>query len=142
MDKINLKIVTLERVIYQNTVERVSIPTQAGIITVLPHHVSLVSLLQPGEMIIHKDGAQVVMAMTTGFFEVRPGNEVVIMADSADRIEEMNIEEIQKAKDRVEKVLKEEQNLSDIDYAHLEDVLSREISRLDIAGRYRRRNLK
>ena len=73
------------------------------------------------------------MAVTGGFIEVRPKSEVVIMADSAERIEEMNIEAIEKAKTRVEEILKDRQNLEDFDFAHLEEALAREIARLKIA---------
>ncbi len=138
MKKIKLKVVTLERVVYSSEVDRLTIPTETGVIGVLPDHVPLISLLAPGELVVHKDGEKIHLAMTTGFIEVRKNSEVIILADTADRVEEMNVEEIRKAKERVEKILKDEQNLSDVEFAHFEDVLGREISRLNIAERHKR----
>jgi len=136
MGKINLKIVTLEGVVYQDFVDAVNIPTTSGRIGILPNHSSLVSILAPGELFIQKGDAKIELAMTTGYFEVRPGSEVVILADTADHIKDMNIIEIEKAKARVEKILKDEENLNDVEFAYWENSLTREISRLKIANKY------
>jgi len=136
MGKINLKIVTLEGVVYQDFVDAVNIPTTSGRIGILPNHSSLVSILAPGELFIQKGDAKIELAMTTGYFEVRPGSEVVILADTADHIKDMNIIEIEKAKVRVEKILKDEENLNDVEFAYWENSLTREISRLKIANKY------
>jgi F-type H+-transporting ATPase subunit epsilon len=136
MSKINLKVVTLEGIVYQDFVDYISLPTSSGRIGILPNHSSLVSILAPGEMFIQKGDAKIELALTTGYFEVRPGSEVVILADTADHIKDMNIGEIEKAKARVEKLLQDEEKLNDIEFAYLENALTREISRLNIAHKY------
>lgn len=139
MKKINLKVATLEGVVYQDSIDSVSMPTTSGRIGILPGHTSIVSVIAPGEIFIEKDGGRVGLAVTHGFFEVRPSGDVVVMADTADHINDMSIEEIEKAKARVEKMLKNEENLHDVEFAYLENVLSREISRLKIAHKYHKR---
>lgn len=136
MSQIDIKLVTLEKTTYQGLVDKVTLPTYVGIITVLPGHQPLVGLLVPGTMIVEANGVSETFAITTGFFEVVPGSRVRVMADTADHINDLDIEEIKKAKARVEQELKDE-NLNDYEVAHLEDVLSREVSRLRIAQEYR-----
>lgn len=137
-EQIDIKLVTLEKTTYQGLVGQVTIPTYVGTITVLPGHQPLVGLLVPGTLVI-KDGTTThEFAITTGFFEVVPGSRVRIMADTADHVAELSVEEIARAKARAEAELKAD-NLNDYEVAHLEDVLSREVSRLRIAEHYRTR---
>ncbi|MCX6780134.1 MAG: ATP synthase F1 subunit epsilon [Candidatus Magasanikbacteria bacterium] len=70
MSKINLKIVTPEKVIYENNqVDQITIPTTTGEITVLPNHVPLVSILKSGEMIFKENGQENFFALSGGFLE-------------------------------------------------------------------------
>lgn len=139
--KVTVKIVTLERVIYQNEVDSITLPTQAGVITVLANHEPLIGVIAPGPLVITHEGTTTAIAVTSGFFEVQSKSQMTILADTAERISEMNIAEIEKAKARVENLLKEEQHLSDIEFAHLEQVLARETARMEIAKKHHRKIL-
>ncbi len=136
--KVAVKIVTLEKTIYENEVDSVTLPTQAGVITVLANHEPIIGIITPGMLIITHEGTTTALAVTGGFFEVKYPSNLVILADTAERISEMNIEEIEKAKARVEHLLKEEQHLSDIEFAHLEETLARETSRIELARKHRK----
>src|SRR3989344_2418234 len=59
---IKFKIVTPERLVYQDEVDQVSLPTQDGEITVLPNHIPLVSILKPGQLIVKKGQTETAMA--------------------------------------------------------------------------------
>ncbi len=138
MEKINFKIITLERVVYEDEIDQVTIPTQAGEITVLARHTPLVSLLKPGELRIKKDGYDVLLSVSTGFVEVRPKSEVVILADTAERAEEIDLERAEEGRRRAEEMLKEKERLDDVQFARLQAQLEKELARLKVGRRYRK----
>ncbi len=138
MAKINFKIITMERIVYEDEVEQVTIPTAAGEITVLPRHAPLVSLLKPGELRIRKDGYDVLLSVSTGFVEVRPKSEVIILADTAERAEEIDLERAEQARKRAEEMLKEKERLDDVKFARLQAQLEKELARLKVGRRYRK----
>ncbi len=136
--KIKFKIVTLERVIYNDEIDQLTAPTEAGEITIMARHTPLVSIIKPGELRIEKDGRTIVMAVSTGFLEIRRNSEVYVLADSAERAEEIDIEATKYARTRAEKLLKEKQNRNDVDFAKLQAIINRETARLKVANKYRR----
>lgn len=136
--KIKFKIVTIEKVTYEDEIDQLTVPTQSGEITVLAKHTPLVSLLKPGELKIKKDGYTVSLSVSTGFLEVRKNSQVFILADSAERVEEIDVEASKKARQRAEEMLKQKQNRTDIDFAKLQAIINREVSRLKIAEKYRK----
>ncbi len=138
MEKINFKIITLERVVYEDEVDQVTIPTQAGEITVLARHTPLVSLLKPGELRIKKDGYDVLLSVSTGFVEVRPKSEVIILADTAERAEEIDLERAEEGRRRAEEMLREKERLDDVQFARLQAQLEKELARLKVGRRYRK----
>ncbi len=77
------KIVTPEREVFADDVESVSLITKDGEITVLPHHITLVTILLPGEIRYKKNGEELFIAVSGGFAEVRPDGSVVVLADTA-----------------------------------------------------------
>ena len=137
-EKIDFKIVTLEKVTYSDEIDQLTIPTEAGEITVMARHAPLVSIIKPGEIRIKKDGQTVLMAVSTGFLEIRNISRVYILADSADRAEEIDIESAKAARARAEEMLKEKQNRTDVDFAKLQAIINRETAKLKVADKYRR----
>ncbi|MBT3230339.1 ATP synthase F1 subunit epsilon [Candidatus Uhrbacteria bacterium] len=139
MIKINLKIVTPERVVFEDSVDSISVMTENGEITILSNHIPLVSLLRAGEMRLKDGKDQSLLAVSTGLIEVRPNNEVIILADTAERSDELAIEEIEKARDLAQKRLEEARDQSDVAYADALVHLEREMARHKVAskGKYR-----
>ena len=136
--KIKFKIATLERVTYQDEIDQLTVCTESGEITVMARHAPLVSILKPGELRIKKDGQTVVLAVSTGFLEIRQNSEVYVLADSADRAEEIDVEAAKAARRRAEDLLKEKQNRTDFDFAKLQAIINRETAKLKIANKYRK----
>ncbi len=134
---IKFKIVTLDRVTYEDQVDQLIVPTESGEITVLPRHAPLVSILKPGELRIKKNGHIISLAVSIGFVEIRKNSEVYILADSAERAEEIDIEASRAARARAEDLLQQKQNRNDVDFAKLQAIINREVVRLKIAGKYR-----
>ena len=138
MNTLSLKIATPEKVIYQNQVFQVSIPTMDGEITVLPNHVPLVSVLKAGEMrIVDKDGEQV-LAVSGGFLEVRGQNEIVILADNAERATEIDIDRAEQARVRAEELMKQTKSVEDVDFAKLQAMIDREMNRIRVGKKYKK----
>jgi F-type H+-transporting ATPase subunit epsilon len=138
--KINFQIVTPERVVYENEIDQVTLPTRAGEITVLPNHTPLVSLLAPGELHLKKDGVDYSFAVSSGFIEVRPKSRVVILADTAERAEEIDLARAEAARKRTEKILAEKGKLDDVQFARLQAILDREAARIKVKSKYRGRH--
>lgn len=137
---INFKIVTPEGIVYQNNIYKVSIPTAAGEITVLPGHIPLVSILSAGELKITDESGEHPIAVAGGAVEVRPENEVIILADNAERAEEIDISRAEEAKKRAEEQMKQIQNVEDVDFAKLQAVMERELNRIRVGKKYRKIN--
>ena len=90
MPTMKLEIVTAERLVYEDQVNLVVAPGIAGQLGILPHHAALLTTLQPGELTIRKDGEEdVYMAISGGFLEVM-NNRVVVLADTAERVDEID----------------------------------------------------
>ena len=134
---LNLKIVTPERIVYKDTVDSVTAMTESGEITVLPGHVSLVTNLRAGEMRLMSSGKEHWLAASTGFLEVRSGNEVIILADSAERSEELELDKIEAAKAHAEKLM-QEKHVDDVSFAMAAAALERELARYKVAMRRRK----
>lgn len=135
MAKINLKITTPERTIYNQEVDSVSIPTRQGEITILPEHIPLISLLVPGELHIRNGNNEEFMAVSGGFIEVGK-NSVTILADSADLAQEIDLQKVEEARARAEKLLTEKIDDQE-EYAAIVANLEREMAKLKVGKKYR-----
>jgi F-type H+-transporting ATPase subunit epsilon len=138
---LHIKIVTPERVVFEDEVDAATVMTESGEITVLPGHIPLVTSLRPGEMRLRKGKIEELLAVSTGFFEVRPGNQLVILADTAERLEELELEKIEEAKERARKLLEEKRHADDVSFADASAVLERELARYRVALKRKYRKL-
>ncbi|HEX8288212.1 MAG TPA: F0F1 ATP synthase subunit epsilon [Pyrinomonadaceae bacterium] len=101
---LNLEIVTPEKRVFDETVDAVTIPTTNGEIGILPNHVPLISSLKSGILTYSNRGATERMVVSGGFVEVS-ANKVSIMADVAERADEINAEAARAERESAEKVL-------------------------------------
>ncbi len=137
MATIRLDVVTAERAVYSDDVDIVIAPGVEGQLGILPHHTPLMTLLQPGELIARKGAEEYSLAVSGGFLEVRP-DRVIVLADSAERAEEIDIARAEEAKRRSEQQL-EERYVPAVDAARTEAALRRSLIRLKVATRRRKR---
>lgn len=135
---LKLKIVTPEKSIYENEIFQVTIPTMDGEITVLPNHIPLVSVLKAGELRFKDKDGEHQMAVSGGFLEVRGKNEIIILADHAERAGDIDMTRAEEAKKRAEEQMKNIKNVQDVDFAKLQAVMDRELNRLRVAKKYRK----
>lgn len=132
---IRLEIVTAERIVYSENVDVVIAPGVEGQLGILPQHTPLMTTLQPGELLIKKDGEEISIAISGGFLEVRP-EKIVVLADAAERADEIDLQRALEARRRAEERLKERG--AEVDMARAEAALRRSLIRLKIAERRRR----
>lgn len=136
MKSLALEITTPERTALKATVRQVTVPTSEGEITVLPGHIPLLAPLASGELrLVDAEGKETVMAVSGGFVTVKPGGAVSILADAAERAEELDLMAIEAAYVRAEEALKESRDDQER-FADLEAVLSRETARLKVARKH------
>ena len=136
MATIKLDIVTAEKSIYSEDVSMLVAPGIEGQIGILPHHTPLMTMLAPGELKITENGKEHSLVVTGGFIEVRP-DRVIVLADAAERAEDIDADRAEEAKRRAEQRLS--QKLSDTDLARAEAALRRSLIRLKVAEKRRRR---
>lgn len=137
---IHFKIATPERVVYEAEVEKVSIPTELGQITILPGHIPLVANLAPGELQIYTAQEVHPYVVTGGFFEVRPGNQVVVLADAAEHVEEIDVARAEAAREAARKLMAGVRS-DDVRFADATAALERSLARLRVATKKRYRRL-
>ena len=133
MKTLTIKIVTPERIVFEGEAESLSVMTETGEITVLPDHIPLVTSLRPGEMRLKQNGEENLMVVSTGFLEVRPGNQIIVLADTAERVEELELEKIEKAREEARKILEEKRAVDDVSAAAATAALERELARYRVA---------
>jgi len=136
MSPIKLDVVTAERQVFSDDVDVIVAPGIEGQLGILPHHAPLVTMLQPGELMVRKGGVELYLAVTGGFLEVRP-DRVIVLADAAERVEEIDVARAEEAKRRAEEQLREQP--PGVDMAKAEASLRRALARLDVAERRRKR---
>ncbi len=133
---VRLDIVTAEQLVFSEDVEVVVAPGVEGQLGILPHHTPLMTMLQPGELRVRKGGEEFFLAISGGFLEVRP-DRVVVLADAAERVEEIDIARAEEAKRRAQEQLKHP--TPEVDSTRAEAAMRRAMARLQVAERRRKR---
>lgn len=136
--EIKLQIITPERVVFSDEIDQVTLNTKDGEITVLPHHAALVTSLKPGEMICKKGDEIYPMAVSGGFAEIKPDNTVIILADTAEKAEEIDLARAEAAIEKARKTMSEERQLDSAEFATLQASLDRALIRQKVGNKYRK----
>ncbi len=134
---LSVHVVTAEREVYtEDGVDEVIAPGIEGELTVLPHHAPLLTLIKPGIIRLVKGSDETDVAITGGFLEVRD-DRVTILADAAERAEEIDTVRAEEARRRAERTLEEREDTEDLVAAAAS--LQRSLLRLRASERRRRR---
>lgn len=137
MKQLNLKIITPEKVVIEEMVDQVTIPTTEGEITILPGHVPLVSLLGKGDIVAKTSGEDVPFIAIGGFVRVND-NEVAIMADFAEHVSNIATESaIEDARNKANDLQKKFENNEIVDAEHFEAELERSLMRARIGDKWK-----
>ena len=131
-DTFQLEIVTPEKKVVETAAEEVQIPGKDGYLGVLPGHAPLITELSVGEIKFRENGSEQKLAVAWGFAEVLP-NKVTILAETAERPSEIDVERAREAKQRAEQRITSGDTSVDVDRAL--GALQRAETRLEIAGK-------
>jgi F-type H+-transporting ATPase subunit epsilon len=126
----HLEIVTAERVVLSDEVDQVNAPTKDGRVGILPRHMPLLTILDVGELDIIKDGVSTPFAISGGFMEVL-SHRVTILADTAERADEIDEARAEEARRHAEERIA--QRRGDQEMAIAEAELRRALIRLKVA---------
>lgn len=127
-----LEIVTPEKLVVDDRAEEMQIPGKNGYLGVLPGHAPLITELAVGEISYRRGGTTERLAVAWGFAEVLP-EKVTILAQTAERADEVDVARAERARERAESLLKG--GGSDTDYPRAQAALARAQARLEVAGK-------
>jgi F-type H+-transporting ATPase subunit epsilon len=126
-----IEIVTPDKMVVRDVAEEAQVPAKNGYLGILPGHAPLITELAIGEIAYRTAGTTTHIAVAWGFAEVLP-NKVTILAESAERAEDIDVKRAEAAKQRAEERLRG--GHSDIDFNRALNALKRAESRLQVAG--------
>ncbi len=133
MAKLRVEIVTGERVVYtEDDVDMVVAPGIDGTLGILPRHAPLITVLSSGELRIQKGGREQALVVFGGFMEVTP-DRVIVLADTAENVEEIDLARAEEARRRAEASIANRQGQIDLEEAEV--ALRRATLRLRIGQR-------
>jgi F-type H+-transporting ATPase subunit epsilon len=134
---LHLQVVSAERALVDAVVDEVQIPGAEGYFGVLPGHAPLLALLGAGEFWYRQGPEKHYLALAFGFAEVQP-ERVTVLAQVAERVEEIDVVRAEQAKQRAEERLKGPS--MDIDAERARIALLKSLIRLQVASRVRVRS--
>jgi len=143
--KLNLKIITPEKLVLEEEVDQVTLPTITGEITVLADHIPIVTALTSGDIVAKNSGEDIPFAVVGGFIEVKKNKgktEIAILADFAEHVSEISDKKITEAKATAEKLKKQAANNEIVDFEHFESELERSLTRVRIADKWRKKKYR
>jgi F-type H+-transporting ATPase subunit epsilon len=138
MNNLHFQLVTPEKTILSKELASLSCPTTMGQITILPNHSQLVATLAPGELHAKTATEEFFIHVSGGFVEVREGNNVIVLADSAEHHYEIDEQRANAAKERAQNALKQHVSNS-TEYAKTLSALERSLSRINISRKHSKR---
>ncbi|MFC4183768.1 F0F1 ATP synthase subunit epsilon [Saccharococcus thermophilus] len=130
MKTIKVSVVTPDGPVYEADVEMVSTKAKSGELGILPGHIPLVAPLEISAVRLKKEGKTEYIAVSGGFLEVRP-DKVTVLAQAAEKAEDIDVARAKAAKERAERRLQSKDD--DIDFKRAELALKRAINRLNVA---------
>ena len=132
----HVEVVTAERELYNGEADMLIAPGSEGELGILPRHAALLTMLKVGQMLIRLGDAEEPLFVSGGFLEVS-NNSVIVLAETAERAEEIDEARAVEARRRAQERLQQAQ--SNVERVELEAALERAIARLRIAEIAQRR---
>jgi len=128
---IRLDLVTPEKTVLSEDVDEVIVPGYEGEFGVLPEHTQFLSIVKVGVLRYRKGTEWHKVALGGGFAEVTP-ERVVVLADTAERADEIDLERARRAKERAEEALKKDLSVEDETYEKASGAMQRAITRISV----------
>lgn len=134
--RIKFKIITPEKTVFESEIDQATLPVADGEVTILPNHRSYIAALKAGEICLKKDGEEIVLATSGGFIEFHDNN-LVVLADTAERAEEIDLKRAEEARVRAEEAMKEAGKMDNAEYVRVAAAVERATARLKVARKHR-----
>ena len=132
---VKFKIVTPERTVFEDAVSQATLPVTDGEVTILPNHRSYIASLKPGEIMLRKGREEILLTTSGGFMEFNK-NELIVLADTAERAEEIDVKRAQEAKKRAEDLKKQKVTMDNEEYARVAAAIEKHAARLRVAKKH------
>lgn len=138
---IKFKIVTPERTVLEEEVYQATLPVVHGEVTILPQHIPYIGALNAGEIVLRKtaQGEEMSLATSGGFIEFHD-DVLTILADTAERAEEIDLARAEEARKRAEELKKEQLTMDDEEYARTAAMIEKEFARIKVARKHHSRH--
>lgn len=137
---LKIKVVTPDKILLDEVIDSVSIPTTSGVITVLSKHIPLVSTIKAGEMVVRKAGAGIGYAVWNGLVNVRPHRrgltEVVVLLERSEHVDDLDHDRAEEALARAKAMAEEKDD--DVDFGMFEALIEKELNRVKVARKYKK----
>ncbi len=141
MKILKFKVITPERVVVEKEVDQVTIPTAAGEVTILPDHIPFLSVVRSGAIMIRQKKEVIYLATSGGFLEFHD-NELTILADTAERADEIDLERAEEARRRAEEMKQDLRMREDEEqFASVVSNIEKQLARIRVAKKYRPRGM-
>lgn len=136
-----LKIITPDKVVLEEEIFQATLPVEEGDVTVLPNHVPYIGTLRAGEIVVRKTdgGAEASLATSGGFVEFHE-NLLTVLADTAERAEEIDIARAEEARVRAEEAKASRGAMDDEEFARTAAALEKELARIKVARKHHTRH--
>ncbi|MDD2766997.1 MAG: ATP synthase F1 subunit epsilon [Candidatus Moranbacteria bacterium] len=137
---IKFKIITPERIVVEEEIYQATLPIEGGEVTILPEHIPYIGTIRAGEIMFRKTlgGEESSLAVSSGFVEFH-NDEMVILADTAEHAEEIDLTRAEEARKRAEELKKEHLEMGGEEYARTTALIEKEMARVRVAHRHHSR---
>lgn len=135
---IKFEIATPERVVLKEEIVQITVPTRQGEITVLANHIPLVSILEPGVVeLVKPDNSRYDLAVSGGFIEVMK-DKIVILADTAERAEEIDLDRAETARQEAKQSMKNLRREDQERFTNFNAKIAKELARTKAVKRWKK----
>ena len=131
MKTLDVSVVTPDGPVLEDSYEMVSCRAESGELGILPGHIPMVAPLAINAVRLKRDGKTDYIAVSGGFIEVRP-DKVTILAQAAEKPEDIDVDRAELAKQRAEERLNQAKS-DDIDFKRAQLALNRAMNRIEVA---------
>ena len=137
---IQFKIVTPERTVLEEEIAQITLPIEGGEVTILPNHIPYIGTVKSGEILIRKEmnGEETSLATSGGFVEFHD-NTLVVLADTAERADEIDLARAEEARKNAEDIMRETVQADDENYARVAALIEKESARVRVAKKHHSR---
>ena len=138
-DKIKFKIITPEKTVFESEVTQVTLPVTEGEVTILANHRPYIASLTPGEIVLKTkktDGEEEMDLVVSGGFIEFNENKLTVLADTAERAEEIDLKRAEEARARAEELKKNRIGMDETEYARVAAAIQKESARIRVAKKH------